>query len=99
MLPARNRFVIALLALLGEGFLLISVLSYFVAEHSMDDRIAGEILPLTSDNVYSEIERDLLRSILISSLMANDTFVRDWIMAGEEDAEAIVRYLREIQRE
>ncbi|RFF29543.1 sensor domain-containing diguanylate cyclase [Wenzhouxiangella sediminis] len=99
MLPARNRFVIALLALLGSGFLLTSVLSYFVAEHSMDERIAGEILPLTSDNVYSEIERDLLRSILISSLMANDTFVRDWITAGEEDPQAIVRYLREIQRE
>ncbi len=99
MLPARNRFVIALLALLGSGFLLISVLSYFVAEHSMDERIAGEILPLTSDNVYSEIERDLLRSILISSLMANDTFVRDWVTAGEENADAIIRYLSEIQRE
>jgi diguanylate cyclase (GGDEF)-like protein len=99
MLPARNRFVIALLALLGAGFLLTSVLSYFVAENAMDERIAGEILPLTSDNVYSEIERDLLRSILISSLMANDTFVRDWVTAGEEDPDAIVRYLREIQRE
>lgn len=99
MFPVKNRFVIALLALLGAGFLLISVLSYFVAEHAMDERIAGEILPLTSDNVYSEIERDLLRSILISSLMASDTFVRDWVTAGEEDPEAIIRYLREIQRE
>ncbi|NBD95366.1 MAG: diguanylate cyclase, partial [Gammaproteobacteria bacterium] len=50
------------------------------------------------DNVYSEIERDLLRSILISSLMASDTFVRDWVKAGEQDPEAIVRYLREIQQ-
>ncbi|MEE4302885.1 MAG: diguanylate cyclase [Wenzhouxiangella sp.] len=99
MFPVKNRFVIALLALLGAGFLLISVLSYFVAEHAMDERIAGEILPLTSDNVYSEIERDLLRSILISSLMASDTFVRDWVTSGEEDPEAIIRYLREIQRE
>ncbi|GAB3315734.1 sensor domain-containing diguanylate cyclase [Haliea atlantica] len=95
----KNRFVIVLLALLGVGFLLTSVLSYFVAEHAMDERIAGEILPLTSDNVYSEIERDLLRSILISSLMATDTFVRDWVTSRENDADAIVRYLHEIQRE
>lgn len=99
MLPARNHFVFILLSVLGLGFLTISVVSYFVAENALDERIAGEILPLTSDNVYSEIERDLLRSILISSLMANDTFVRDWVKGGEQDADAIVRYLRGIQRE
>lgn len=98
MLPARNHFVFTLLTVLGLGFLGISAISYFVAEDALEERIAGEILPLTSDNVYSEIERDLLRSILISSLMAHDTFVRDWVKSGEEDVAAIVRYLREIQR-
>jgi len=98
MVPARNRFVFFLLVVLGLGFVAISVVSYFMAEDAMDDRIAGEILPLTSDNIYSEIERDLLRSILISSLMATDTFVRDWVRNGEQNPEAMVRYLHEIQR-
>lgn len=98
MVPARSRFVFFLLTVLGLGFVAVSVASYFMAEDALDQRIAGEILPLTSDNVYSEIERDLLRSILISSLMATDTFVRDWVRDGEEDSEPMIRYLREIQR-
>ena len=57
------------------------------------------MLPLTSDNIYSEIQRDLLRPILISSVMASDTFVRDWTLSGEEDSERIVAYLTEIQQQ
>ena len=53
-------------------------------------------LPLTSDNVYSEIQRDLLPSIFIASLMANDTFLRSWVIGGEKDPASITRYLKEI---
>ena len=98
-MPYRKLyFAIALTALLVLGFIATSVISYFVAHDSLSDRIAEETLPLTSDNIYSEIERDLLRSILISSLMAHDTFVRDWATGGESDPDRIIRYLDEIQR-
>lgn len=90
-------FAAALSVLLLLGFIASSVISYFVAHESISSQIADEALPLTSDNIYSEIERDLLRSILISSLMAHDTFVRDWTIGGEEDPERIIRYLREIK--
>ncbi len=95
----RNKllFATALTLLLTLGFVATSVIGYFVAEDSLEKQIAEETLPLTSDNIFSEIERDLLRSILISSLMAHDTFVRDWVVEGEEDQEAIIRYLTEIQ--
>ncbi|KAB7624100.1 sensor domain-containing diguanylate cyclase [Alkalilimnicola sp. S0819] len=88
---------LGLAALLLLGFLATSLISYFVAQDSLTERIADETLPLTSDNIYSEIERDLLRSTLISSLMAHDTFVRDWTLAGEEQPERIIRYLDTIQ--
>ncbi|MFI9654415.1 diguanylate cyclase [Guyparkeria sp. GHLCS8-2] len=96
----RNKllFATALTILLTLGFVATSVIGYFVAEDSLEKQIAEETLPLTSDNIFSEIERDLLRSILISSLMAHDTFVRDWLVEGEEDQEAILRYLAEIQQ-
>jgi len=98
--PAGKRyFAIALGVLLLLGFLATSVVSYLVAHDSLRDQLAEESLPLTSDNIYSEIERDLLRSILISSLMAHDTFVRDWALSGEDDPQRIQRYLREIQDE
>lgn len=90
-------FGIALTALLVAGFLATSLISYFVAHDSLAQRIAEESLPLTSDNIYSEIQRDLLRPILISSVMANDTFVRNWAIGGEERPERIIQYLREIQ--
>lgn len=99
MQQRKTYFAIALSILLVLGFIATSAISYFVAHDSLSDQITGESLPLTSDNIYSEIERDLLRSILISSLMANDTFVRDWTIGGEVDPQAIQRYLSEIQQE
>jgi len=90
-------FITALTTLLAIGFVATSLVSYFVAEDALESQIAEESLPLTSDNIFSEIERDLLRSILISSLMAHDTFVREWARDGEDDPQRIIRYLDEIQ--
>lgn len=89
-------FVTVLTALLVCGFLATSLISYFVAHDSLTERIAEESLPLTRDNIYSEIQRDLLQSILISSLMAHDTLVRDWTLGGEQDPDQIVRVLQQI---
>lgn len=94
---SRKRLV-ALAAMLAVGFMVTTLVSYFVARDSLERHIADEMLPLTSDNIYSEIQRDLLRPFLISSLMASDTFVRDWALGGEEDSARIQHYLREIQQ-
>ncbi len=94
----KFRFMTILTVLLVVGFLFTSIVSYFVAQKTLAEQIAGSTLPLTSDNIYSEIQQDLLRPIFISSLMAHDTFVRDWVLAGETDPEKMVRYLREIQK-
>lgn len=90
--------MILLTVLLVSGFLFTSIISYFVAQKSLSEQISGNTLPLTSDNIYSEIQQDLLRPIFISSLMAHDTFVRDWVLAGETPTEPMIRYLREIQK-
>ncbi|MGD9660162.1 MAG: diguanylate cyclase [Porticoccaceae bacterium] len=95
----RKRIFVAILAaLLAAGFLATTLISYQVAKTSLDHQVADEMLPLTSDNIYSEIQRDLLRPILISSLMANDTFVRDWALGGEKNSAQISSYLGEIQK-
>jgi len=79
------------------GFLITSFSSFFVSRTSIRSEISLNILPLTSDNIYSEIQRDLLRPIFISSLMANDTFLRDWVIGGEIGEHKITKYLKEIQ--
>lgn len=99
MARRKYLFVSALFLLMVMGFLATSLSSYIIARNSLSENVAGQTLPLTSDNIYSEIQRDLIRPVLISSLMANDTFVRDWTISGEEDNSRIISYLNEIQQQ
>ncbi|MGY5451633.1 sensor domain-containing diguanylate cyclase [Agarivorans sp. MS3-6] len=94
----KRKFVVVLSLLLLCAFWLTSWLSYQVAHNSLSEQIETNHLPLTSDTIYSEIQRDLSRPIFISSLMAQDTFVRDWAIQDNETAEPIVRYLTAIQQ-
>ncbi len=93
----KNRLIVVLSLILTSGFLMTSLASYVVSSTSLRTEILNNELPLTSDNIYSEIQRDLLQPIFISSLMASDTFLRDWVIEGEIDEGKIVRYLDEIK--
>ncbi len=93
----RRGMLFRLGLLLFGGFFLTSAISYLVSRQSIRQSILEAELPLSSDNIYSEIQRDLFEPILISSLMANDTFVREWLKDGERDPARIVRYLGQIQ--
>ncbi|MCP2022914.1 sensor domain-containing diguanylate cyclase [Pseudomonas laurylsulfatiphila] len=95
-LYSQRSLVLTLVALLGAGFLATSFLSYYASRASIRDNIVNTELPLTSDTVYSEIQKDLVRPILISSMMARDTFMRDWVVNGEKDSEQMTRYLNEV---
>ena len=97
MKEKKSRLIPIVSVLLVTGFLLTSLASYFVSRASLRKQISQNELPLTSDNIYSEIQRDLLRPIFISSLMATDTFLRDWMIDGEKDTHCITKYLREIK--
>jgi len=98
-LAPKAKTMLALGMTLFAAFLLASTVSFVVYRNSIRTAILENELPLSSDNVYSEIQRDLFEPILISSLMANDTFLRDWITEGEQDPEVVMRYLRRIQEQ
>lgn len=93
----KRRLITGITLLLAAGFLLTSLASYFVSKSSLRSQIVNQQLPLTGDNIYSEIQRDLLRPIFISSLMAHDTFLRDWVIHGENGIAQITKYLNEIK--
>ncbi len=93
----NRRLILLISVLMVAGFLATSLASYFVSRESVRNSITAHELPLTSDNIYSEVERDLFRPVLISSLMSQDTFLRDWTLAGERDLGAITKYLGEIK--
>lgn len=79
------------------GFFLINFLNYKMSRNTVRENLVNSALPLTSNNIYSEIQQDLIRPIFISSLMANDTFLKDWSMEGEKDISKITNYLKEIR--
>lgn len=93
----KYYLLVWLSALLITGFLGTSIASYMVSRNQVKASIVDDNLPLTSDNIYSEIQKYILRPTFIASLMANDTFLRDWALAGEQDLPAIVRYLHHIK--
>ena len=97
-MPHKNyRLIIIISLLLLTGFIGTSVTSYLVSSSALNHHITQTELPLTGDNVYSEIQRDLLKPTFIASLMAADTFLRDWVIQGEQDPQKIARYLEEIK--
>jgi len=94
----KRKLLLAVSLLLAIGFAGIAVTNYLSARSAISRSIVANELPLTSDNIYSEIQKDLLRPVLVSSVMANDTFLHDWVHAGEADGERITRYLSEIRQ-
>lgn len=91
-------FVSSLVALLLSGIIATSFISYHVANDSIVRQLEEQMLPLTSDNIYSEIQRDLLQPLLISSLMANDTFVHNWATDSQRDPLRMAEYLGHIRQ-
>lgn len=93
----KKRLISFVCLLLFTGFMATSLLNYYVSKSTIRNALISRELPLTSDNVYSEIQKDLVRPVFISSMMAHDTFLRDWVMGGEQDITQISRYLQEIK--
>jgi diguanylate cyclase (GGDEF)-like protein len=96
-IPKRLRLLIIITILLVIGFLSTSIASYWVSSQAIRSHIISNELPIAGDNIYSEIQKDILRPVFISSQMAQDTFLRDWLLNGEHNPEQLTRYLNEIQ--
>ena len=97
-LPVRARLILLVGAILVLGFLTTNLISYRVSTATLKATILQNELPLTSSNIYAEIQTDLLRPIFVSSLMSNDTFLKDWLIGGEHQLDSAVRYLLEIRQ-
>lgn len=97
MVSTRTKLILILSLILVSGFSATSYFFYTESRRNIRKTIIEQNLPLSRDNIYSEIQRDMARPIFVSSLMANDTFLKDWVISGEKDPEQIRRYLQEIR--
>jgi len=93
----RRTLVSVIGVILVVGFLANIMIGYQVSKESLRAALIDNELPLTSNNIYSEIQHDLLQPVFTSSLMANNTFVIDWLVEGEKGVEKITRYLDKIR--
>jgi diguanylate cyclase (GGDEF)-like protein len=93
----RIRLLCWLALILISGSFATNITSYIVSRDSLRESIVDRELPITSDSLYSEIQHDLVRPIFISSQMAQNSLLRDWILGGEKDLDSLKRYLKEIK--
>ncbi len=93
---AKRKLIIILSLLLSVGFAVVELVNYYVSKAAIRESIVANELPLTSDNIYSELQKDLIRPVFISSMMSSDTFLRDWVISGEKDVGRMTRYLHEV---
>lgn len=98
-LRKRNNsfFMLTVICILLVGFVATSLVSYYTTKRNVISSATSETLPLISDNIYSEIQAEILDPINISSLMSNDSFLINWITDGEESLPEITSYLQRIK--
>lgn len=95
----QRKLTLILCVLLTFSFLSVSLVSYFSSKKTIHLSLVEKELPLTSNAIYAELQKDLIRPFFISSMMGTNTFLHDWTMKGEQDVSAIARYLNETRNE
>lgn len=94
----KTKVVLIIAGLLLGVSITGSVFNYLKNVRDTQAQLQNTSLPLSVDNIYTEVQQRMVEPLLVSSLMSHDTFLRDWIMEGENDINGIVRYLTEIQQ-
>lgn len=82
---------------LVSGFLAITALNYWISGQLIQNTLSQHILPLINSNIYLEVSQSILRPIDVSSKMAHNTFVSQWVLDGEKNPQEIKSYLEQIQ--
>ena len=93
----KNYVVIIVTFLLLAFSIGTSVLNYTKSLHETQIELKERSLPLSIDNIYTEVQKNLIEPTLVSSMMANDTFMKDWLIHDENEIDKISRYLESIK--
>lgn len=96
-MKSNYKIVIVITLLLLILSTTISIINYMVSLNSTQTQLKTQSLPLSLDNIYTEIQKHIIEPYLVSSMMANDTFVKDWIIHEEDATEKIEKYLDTIK--
>ncbi len=94
---SKYKIVIVISTLLIILSISITTINYMVSLNNTEQQLRNQSLPLSLDNIYTEIQKHIIEPYLVSSMMANDTFVQDWIINDEKNHTKIEQYLNTIK--
>ena len=97
-IKSRYKFIILVTGLLLALSLSISFLNYNKSVDEAYKNLKQSSLTLSVDNIYSEIQKTIVQPTLIASMMANDTFLKNWILNEQHDPQIISNYLNSIKK-
>ncbi|GHE89267.1 sensor domain-containing diguanylate cyclase [Thalassotalea profundi] len=90
------RIVFIITALLFTLSASLTLINYVESMDSTRKQLKNSSLPLTLDNIYTQIQKQIIEPNLIASVMSNDTFMKDWLSHEEDEVEKITQYLETI---
>ena len=93
----KLKIISSIAGLLLSVSLIGSFVNYMKDIDDMQTQLKNISLPLSVDNIYSEVQHRMIKPLIVSSLMANDTFLKDWLLSGEKEITSVQKYLKEIQ--
>lgn len=89
------NFIIAVIII--SGFMTMGIINYTNYSEIIKNDIQN-ISKLTSSNIYSKINNEIIKPIFVSLTMANDAFLKDWIKSeGNNDSQKLINYLQGIK--
>lgn len=98
-MKSKNNFyiVITISVLMIILSISISLINFMVSLRATESDLKTRSLPLTVDNIYTEIQKHVIEPNLVASMMAHDTFLKDWLINHEQNSDKITRYLDTIK--
>jgi len=75
----------------------LTIVNYIISLNNAESQLKNQSLPLSVDNIYTDIQKHIIEPYLISSMMANDTFVKHWLINDEKESLKIKQYLNTVK--
>lgn len=98
-MKSKYKVLIQISLLLTIVALATSFFNYNTSLKTSERQLKTISLPLSLDNIYTEIQKNIVEPYLISSMMAHDTFVQDWLKTSEQNMDKIVEYLSSVKNQ
>ncbi len=95
----RLKAVLSISVILGCAFIFLGIYNYQTSRNALRHEIVTSSIPLLRENIYSEIKRQLVPALNVSSVMSHDSFLINWVTRGEKNVPEIIQYLGKIQKE